>query len=332
MVCGHPPYPRKAADDVQDRSNLNRLVDGDVIDLGLSPIVVGGIRNRVGTCSSIVVDGTGPVATDANVDDEAEVAEGGCDVARLVRPQSSRSSPSIRVGITALDVLGDLVPFESPDSNVRIIPKRGKDTASSHVEGGTSASLDIGEGATSVVVRRAHALSRDRGSKEALVHRAVRALVPGGDIGVRPTDSPAASVKSVLVHLVSVDVFDDVNLPAIWPFRANSPECWPDRGTMSKLPEISDHESAIVSGLAGDTDRSSIAARGNGRLVVDLNDGGTVRLDVGKILGVLLGFVYHVSMSWIRLGEEIPSVKEGLALVLILKLVLGSGSGNVVMS
>ena len=96
--------------------------------------------------------------------------------------------------------------------------------------------------------------------------------------------------------------------------------------------------------------RSPVATRGNVRYVVDFHDGCTIRLDVGKVFGILPGFVNHVPVSWIRLGKEIPSarigepiserqwgeaglssLKERLALVFILQLVLGS-PGNVVMS
>ena len=99
---------------------------------------------------------------------------------------------------------------------------------------------------------------------------------------------------------------------------------------MSKLPEIGNHESTIVSSLAGDADairekrvvsteflisdqashgdsRASVTAGGDVRRVVDFHDSSTIRLDVGKVLGVFPGFVDHVSVGWIRLGEEIPS-------------------------
>ena len=34
-------------------------------------------------------------------------------------------------------------------------------------------------------------------------------------------------------------------------------------------------------------------------------------MDVGEVSGVFLGFVEHVSMSWIGLGEEIPFAERG---------------------
>lgn len=105
---------------------------------------------------------------------------------------------------------------------------------------------------------------------------------------------------------------------------------------MSKTPEISDHKSTIVvSSLAGDADavrekqvvageflipdqppshgnsRSSVATRGDVRRIVDLDDGGTIFLDVRKVLGVLFGYIYHISISWIRRAKEIPFAVMG---------------------
>lgn len=88
-----------------------------------------------------------------------EVLEGSGNVARLVRPESDRSSPRIGIRVTALDILRDLVPLESPDGNVRVVPKRGEYTTSCHVEGMTGTSLGIREGATVVVAARTQALS-----------------------------------------------------------------------------------------------------------------------------------------------------------------------------
>jgi len=138
-------------------------------------------------------------------------------------------------------------------------------------------------------------------------------------------------MKSVLVGRVLVDKFDDVDLSAIWPSWAYSPEGRPDSGTVSKSPKIGDHKSTVVSSLASDADRPSVATRGNARNIVDFQDSSAIRLNVGKILGVFSGFVNHISMSWIRIGEEIPSIKERLALKLVLQCVLWS-SGNVAMS
>jgi hypothetical protein len=57
--------------------------------------------------------------------------------------------------------------------------------------------------------------------------------------------------------------------------------------------------------------RSPVAARGNHCLIVNFHDGGAIRLDEGKVLGVFPGFVDHVSVGWIGLGEEIPFAKGG---------------------
>ena len=105
-----------------------------------------------------------------------------------------------------------LGPFESPDCNGRVIPKHGEDTTGSHVERSTSTSFDIGERATSVVTGRALALSRDNVAEETLVHCVVRAPKLGFNVGVRPTNTPGTSVESVLIGVVVVDIFEDVDL------------------------------------------------------------------------------------------------------------------------
>jgi len=125
---------------------------------------------------------------------------------------------------------------------MRVIPKHSVDATGSHVERSTSASIDVGEGATGVVTGRTLALSREGVSEEAFVRRAVRALVLGCDIGVHPANASGAGMESVLVERVGVDVFDDVNLrgkieikmlvwirrensnylSTVWPFRAIS--------------------------------------------------------------------------------------------------------------
>lgn len=87
-----PPSPvqrRFCIPNFQSGLYSSRLINGNVIDLCLSPcdkkanlslrpeemaggartIVVGGVRNSVGTSSLRVVDSTGPVTTDGDVDD-----------------------------------------------------------------------------------------------------------------------------------------------------------------------------------------------------------------------------------------------------------------------
>jgi len=130
-------------------------------------------------------------------------------------------------------------------------------------------------------------------------------------------------MESVLVGRIVVDELDDVNLSAIRPILTYGPKCRPDGGTMSKFQKIGDHKSAIVRSLAGDADGSSVAARGNVGGVVDHHNSSTIRLNVGEIRGVLLGFVNHISVCRVGLSEKIPSVKEGLALKLVLQLILG---------
>lgn len=76
----------------------------------------------------------------------------------------------------------------------------------------TNTSRDIGEGTTIIVSCGALTLGRDGGSEETLAHRTVCALELGADIGVRVTDTVAASVQSILVGGVIVDEFDDIDL------------------------------------------------------------------------------------------------------------------------
>lgn len=110
-------------------------------------------------------------------------------------------------------------------------------------------------------------------------------------------------------------------------------------------------EFLISDQLSNGSLRPAVATRGNARNIVDFQDSSAIRLDVGKILGVFPGFVNHISVSWIRVGEEIPStrigepisgkqlegsgglssLKERLALKLVLQCKLCI-SGNVVMS
>lgn len=88
-----------------------------------------------------------------------EILEGGSDIARVVGPKGDRSSPRAGVRVTVLDVLRNLISLESPDGNLRVVPKRGENTTSGHVEGMTSTSFAVGEGATCVVTAGAQALS-----------------------------------------------------------------------------------------------------------------------------------------------------------------------------
>lgn len=106
----------------------------------------------------------------------------------------------------------DLTPLEPPDSNVGGIPKHSVNTTSGHIERMTSASIDIGEGTTGVVSSRAPALGRERGSEETLGGRAIRALVLGSDVGVHLANCPVTSMESVLVEVVGVDIFEDIDL------------------------------------------------------------------------------------------------------------------------
>jgi len=153
-LMGSPMHP------VFELSTSGRLVDGNVVDLYLSKLVVGVVRNRIGTSSSIVTIvevSAGPITTDGDVDDEVEVTEGSRDITRITGPESDGSSPRVRVRVTVLDVLRNLVPGEPPGGDLRLIPEHGENSTIGHVEGVTSTSIDVGEGTTVVVTVRAQA-------------------------------------------------------------------------------------------------------------------------------------------------------------------------------
>lgn len=141
-----------------------------------------------------------------------EVLEGGSNITRVVGPEGDWRPPRVGVGVTALDVLRDLVPLESPNSDLGVVPKRGEDTTSSHVEGVTSTSFAVGEGATIVVTARTQALGGDKVSGETLAHCAVHILVLGWDIGVGIADAICTGVEGVLIGRVFVHEFDNINL------------------------------------------------------------------------------------------------------------------------
>lgn len=314
-------WSMRPALNVQDQPSLSRLVYGNVVDMDLSQIVVSAVRDSVRASSSIVTIvevSAGPITTDGDVDDETEVLERSSNVARLVSPESDRGSPRIGIRVTALDVLRDLVPLEPPDGNLLVVPKRGEYPTSCHVEWMTSTSLDVCEGATVVVAAGAQALSGDEVPGETLADCTVCAPVQGSNVGARLT--VGAGMEGVLVGRILVDEFYNVDLSAIRPSRANSPKCRPDGGSMSEPPKICDHETAVVGSLAGDTDGSPVATRGNVGDIINLQHSGAIGLNVGEVLGVLLGFVDHISVGWISIGEEIPSVEKRLASVFVLQL------------
>jgi hypothetical protein len=60
-------------------------------------------------CSATLDDQKG------RIERTAMVMEGIGDIATLVGPVGNRCSPSIRVGVSTLDILRDLAALESPD-------------------------------------------------------------------------------------------------------------------------------------------------------------------------------------------------------------------------
>jgi hypothetical protein len=83
----------------------------------------------------------------------AVTTEGIANVAALGGPESNGGPPSIRVRVSALNILGDLVTVKPPNGNLRVIPEHSENTTTASVERGASASLEVAHGATGVVGR-----------------------------------------------------------------------------------------------------------------------------------------------------------------------------------
>ena len=141
-----------------------------------------------------------------------KVVERGGDIARALGPQSNGSSPIVWVRVTVLDVLRDLGSVEPPDGNVRLVPNGSEDTTGIQVEGSTSTSFGVGEGATIIVTGRTLALGRERSSKEGLSGGAVSARIDGLDVRVRFADTLGTGMEGVLVGHDIVDTLDYVDL------------------------------------------------------------------------------------------------------------------------
>lgn len=137
------------------------------------------------------------------------VMEGGCDITRISCPESDGRSPRFRFRVTILDVLRNLVPGESPDSNLGLVPEGSKNTAITCVEGRASTSFAVGKTATRVAIQEGVACGRGESSGKTL-GRAVRALVQGLDVRARV--AAVAGMESALVGRVVVDVFNYVDL------------------------------------------------------------------------------------------------------------------------
>jgi len=114
----------------------------------------------------------------------AVITEGFGNVTTLVGPVSNRDSPSLRVGISILNILRDLVTFKPPERDLSLVPEHSDDTATSLIERTTSASLEIVNGTTGVVTVRALALETEGVAEVTLWLRAVLVPVPGGGVGI----------------------------------------------------------------------------------------------------------------------------------------------------
>ena len=92
------------------------------------------------------------------------VTEGAGDVTALVGPVSNRGSPSLGVGVSGLNVVGDLVASEPPERDLSLVPEHNDDTTVGLVERITSASVNVVDTTTGVSAVGALALETERTS------------------------------------------------------------------------------------------------------------------------------------------------------------------------
>ena len=142
----------------------------------------------------------------------AVITEGVGDVTSFVRPVSDGDSPSVRVGVSTLDILGDLVTLEPPERDLSLVPEHSEDTTASLIEQRTSASLEIVDGTTGVAFVRTLTPETEWVSEEALWLRTVLVPVPCTSVRVQLAFPAGAGVQGVLVERCLVHVLDDVNL------------------------------------------------------------------------------------------------------------------------
>ena len=106
------------------------------------------------------------------------------DVTTFAGPESNRGSPGVGVGASVMDILRDLVARETPDRNLSIVPEHSFDAAAGSIERRTSGSLEIGNGAATVVTVRTRAVEAKGVSEVTLWLGAVLVLVQSRGAGI----------------------------------------------------------------------------------------------------------------------------------------------------
>jgi len=90
------------------------------------------------------------------------ITEGASDIAAPAGPVSNRDSPSLGVGVSSLNVVGDLVTPEPPECDLSLVPEHSNDASVDLVERITSASVKIVDTTTGVSTVSALALETER--------------------------------------------------------------------------------------------------------------------------------------------------------------------------
>lgn len=142
----------------------------------------------------------------------AVITEGVGDITTLVGPIGNRDSPSLRVGVSGLDILWDLVTLEPPERDLSLVPEHSDDTTASGVEGFTSTSFKIVDCTTSVVAVRTLALETKGFSEVTRWLRTVLVPIPRGGVRVQLAFSAGTSVQRVLIDCCRVHVLYYINL------------------------------------------------------------------------------------------------------------------------
>ena len=96
------------------------------------------------------------------------VMEGARDVTALVRPVSNGSPPSVGVGISSLNVVGDLVAPEPPERDLSLVPEHSNDASAGLVERITGTPVKVVDATTGVGAIGALALKTKGVSRETL--------------------------------------------------------------------------------------------------------------------------------------------------------------------
>ena len=86
------------------------------------------------------------------------ITEGASNVTALAGPVSNRDSPGLGVGVSSLNVTGDLVAPEPPERDLSLVPEHDNNTTVGLVKRIASTSLNIVDATTGVCTVSALAL------------------------------------------------------------------------------------------------------------------------------------------------------------------------------